>query len=170
MGPLGRPVLSTRGNSHRPLPPGAVLTLERGSWSPQNVFLGIRRFLGSGTSKVTAKGLRESSRRARRVSEIVILKRPQALITVNQGRLPDQYVPPPPGNKGGCMPPLRGAVFPRSSAAFAKLRPHGGWEAISEPGLAANGGAARPPPRPALETNAPAWPTDRAAPSQRRTR
>ena len=142
------------GNKPHPLPLGAVLTLERGSWSPQNAaFSGIQCFSGGGKSLPTARGLSEGSSRPRRASKSESLKRPQALTRATQGSLQGRCAPSRMWSEDSCTLLLWSAVFPSWSRAFAELGTPGGWEAISEPGLTTNGGAARPRPR--LGTHAP---------------
>ena len=161
LGPLGPlPALelsATIGSKPQPLPLGAVLTLERGSWSPHNTFWviqGIQRVSGGGDSSPTARGLSEGSSRLRRTCRSDSLKRPQALTTSTQGSLLDRRcVTSRIWSKESGKLLFRGVSFPSSPDFFEEPGVPGDWEAISEPSLATNGGATRP--RPHLGTHAP---------------
>ena len=110
------------GTGQCPLTPAAVLTLERGSWSPQINFSGTWCFSGNrcgGGSLSKARGSRVASRC---VCGIDSLKRPKALAMVPQDSLPGQYSLAG-AEGGGNLHSLSGAVGE-----------HRGGEAISKPG------------------------------------
>lgn len=161
LGPLGPlPALElspTIGSKPQPLPLGAALTLERGSWSPHNAFWviqGIQRVSGGGDSSPTARGFSEGSSRLRRACKSDSRKRPQALTTSTQGRLLGRRcVTSRMWSKESGKLLFWGVSFPSSLDFFEELGVPEDWEAISEPGLATNGGATRP--RPHLGTHAP---------------